>query len=52
MYFVHGTVSAEVAEASGGTEELKQDTKVLTPFLGTETITTSVRKSQRQSLQT
>jgi len=23
MYFVHGTVSAEVAEASGGTEELK-----------------------------
>ena len=24
MYFVHGTVSAEVAEASGGTEELKK----------------------------
>ena len=24
MYFVRGTVSAEVAEASGGTEELKK----------------------------
>ena len=24
MYFVHGTVSAEVADASGGTEELKK----------------------------
>ena len=28
MYFVHGTVSAEVADASGGTEELKTRYKI------------------------
>ena len=32
MYFVHGTVSAEVAEASGGTEELK------TRYKGVDTV--------------
>ena len=32
MYFVRGTVSAEVAEASGGTEELK------TRYKGVDTV--------------
>ena len=52
MYFVRGTVSAEVADASGGTEELKTRYKGVDTVLRTETITTSVRQSQKQNLQT